>query len=63
MGRAAKQAPAQFNVQCRQRSPLMGHLQRLEAGLSVGRKTTGVKRPFMRRFYNRNQASRAIDAP
>jgi hypothetical protein len=27
---AAKQAPAQFKVQCRERSPFMGHLQRLE---------------------------------
>jgi hypothetical protein len=27
---SAKQAPAKFKVQCRERSPLMGHLQRFE---------------------------------
>jgi hypothetical protein len=58
---SAKQAPAQFKVQCRQRSPLMGHLQPLEIGATVPRKVTGVKHPLVRHFYDKNAASRAID--
>jgi hypothetical protein len=58
---SAKQAPAQLKIQCRQRSPLMGHLQRLEVSASLRRKSTGVKHPLMRQFCDKNAASRAID--
>jgi hypothetical protein len=58
---AAKRAPAHFKVQYRERSPLMGHLQRLEVSASLRRKNTDVKHPLMRQFYDKNAASRAID--
>jgi hypothetical protein len=58
---SAKQAPAQLKIQYRERSPPMGHLQRLEVAASLRRKRTGVKRPLMRQFCDRNRASRAID--
>jgi hypothetical protein len=58
---SAKQAPAQLKIQCHQRSPLMGNLQRLEVSASLRRKNTDVKRPLMRQFCDRNRASRAID--
>jgi hypothetical protein len=58
---SAKQAPAHFKAQYRERSPLMGHLQRLEVAASLRRKMTGVKRRPMRQFCDKNAASGAID--
>jgi hypothetical protein len=60
---AAKQAPAQFKVQCRERSPLMGHLQRLEVWPNLRGKITRVKRPFMRQFCDRNLRPTLLTRP